>query len=54
MDVICCFINQSWRFMDAYRKGLTGDTAAWTVHKQKGHCAVSEAAMRALEKSAAK
>jgi hypothetical protein len=39
--------------MDAYRKGLTGDTAAWAVHKQKGHCAVSEVAMRALEKAVA-
>jgi hypothetical protein len=39
--------------MDAYRKGLTGDAAAWAVRKQKGHRAVSEAAMRALEKAAA-
>ena len=33
-DVICRFINRSWRFMSAYRKGLTGNAAAWAVRKQ--------------------
>jgi hypothetical protein len=50
-EVIRRFINRSWRFMDAYRKGLTGDAAAWVVRKQKGHRAVSEAAMSAFEAS---
>ena len=27
--------------MNAYRKGLTGAAAAWAVHKQKQHRAVS-------------
>ena len=42
------FINHSWRFIDTYNKGLTGEAAAWVV-KQKGHRSVSENAMKALE-----
>ena len=38
-----------WRFIDAYRNGLTGWAAAWVVRKQKGHQSVSEKAMKALE-----
>jgi hypothetical protein len=49
-EIIWKFINRSWRFIDAYyRKGLTGEAAAWAVHKQKSHRAVSESAMKALE-----
>ncbi|KXN88383.1 hypothetical protein AN958_07392, partial [Leucoagaricus sp. SymC.cos] len=44
-DVICRFINRSWRFMSAYHQGLTGKAAEWAVHKQKGHWAVSHSAM---------
>lgn len=47
--VIRQFVNRSWRFMDAYRKGLTGDAAVWVVKAQEGHRRVSEQAMRALE-----
>ena len=39
--------------MEIYRflqKGLTGEAAVWVVKKQKGHGAVSEKAMKALEK----
>jgi hypothetical protein len=49
-DVIEKYINRSFRFMDAYRKGLTGASALWVVRKQKSHRRVSEAAMKALEK----
>jgi hypothetical protein len=45
-EIIQKFINWSWRFIDAYRKGLTGEAAA---RKQKSHRAVSESAMKALE-----
>jgi hypothetical protein len=48
-NVIQRFINRSWRFIDAYKKGLTGEAAAWVVRKQKSHISVSEAAMKALE-----
>ena len=48
-DVIRWFINRTWRFIYAYRKGLTGVAAAWVVQKQKGHRSVSEGAMKALE-----
>jgi hypothetical protein len=44
--IIQKFINRSWRFIDAYRKGVTGEAAAC---KQKSHRAVSESAMKALE-----
>ena len=48
-EVIWRFINWSWRFIDAYRNGLTGWVAAWVVRKQKGHRSVSEKTMKALE-----
>ena len=48
-NVIRRFINRSWRFIDAYKKGLTGEAAGWVVRKQKSHRSVSEAAMKALE-----
>jgi hypothetical protein len=44
-DVIRKFVNRSWCFMDAYRKGLTRDAAAWAVKQQKGHRKVSQQAM---------
>jgi hypothetical protein len=49
VDVIRRFVNRSWRFMDAYRKGLTGKAAAWAVKKQKGHRSVSQQAYMHLE-----
>ena len=48
-DVLRCFINRSWRFMSAYRWGLTGKAAEWVVKKQRGHRSVSEEAYRAFE-----
>ncbi|TFK91730.1 hypothetical protein K466DRAFT_482133 [Polyporus arcularius HHB13444] len=48
-DVIRRFINRSWRFMDAYRQGLTGKAAEWAVRKQKSHRQVSRTAMMHLD-----
>jgi hypothetical protein len=48
-EVIRQFVNCSWRFMDAYRKGLRGEAAVWAVKAQKGHHRVSERAMMSLE-----
>ncbi|KIJ93482.1 hypothetical protein K443DRAFT_112012, partial [Laccaria amethystina LaAM-08-1] len=45
VKVIRQFINRSWRWMSAYRMGLTGSVAQWAVRKQKGHRSVSRAAM---------
>jgi hypothetical protein len=53
-EVIRRFINRAWRFMDAYRLGLTGKAADWAVKKQKGHRCASETAMAALEALAKK
>ena len=49
LDTIRKFINRGWRFMDAYRKGLTGKMAAWAVKKQKSHHAVSEVTMATMD-----
>ena len=49
VEVIRRFINRSWRFMSAYRKGLTGKAAEWAVQKHKGHRAVSNSAMKHLD-----
>ncbi|OAX33306.1 hypothetical protein K503DRAFT_664982, partial [Rhizopogon vinicolor AM-OR11-026] len=35
VEVIRRFINRSYRFMSAYRLGLTGKAAEWAVRKQK-------------------
>jgi hypothetical protein len=43
--VIRQLFNRSWRFMAAYRQGLTGKAADWAVHKQKSHWKVGERAM---------
>ena len=48
-EVIQKFINRSWRIVDSYRKGLTGEAVVWVVKKQKGHQAMSKKAMKALE-----
>jgi hypothetical protein len=48
-DVIRRFVNRLWRFMSAYRKGLTGKAAAWAVRKQKKHRTVSQAAMMSID-----
>ncbi|KIL70111.1 hypothetical protein M378DRAFT_96383, partial [Amanita muscaria Koide BX008] len=48
-DVIRRFINRSFRFMSAYRKGLTGKAAAWAVRKQRQHRQVSNSAMMSIE-----
>ncbi|KAF9489413.1 hypothetical protein BDN71DRAFT_1529516 [Pleurotus eryngii] len=49
VEVIRRFVNRSWRFMSAYRCGLTGRVAEWAVRKQKGHHTVSGLAMLAIE-----
>jgi hypothetical protein len=51
VTVIRRFINRSWRFMDAYRRGLTGTAAEWAVKKKKQHRSVSNRAFDALEES---
>jgi hypothetical protein len=48
-DIIRRFFNQSWRFMDTYRKGLTGKAAEWAVRQQRSHRRVGQGAMMSLE-----
>jgi hypothetical protein len=48
-DVIRRFFNRSWRFMDAYRMGLSGRAAEWAVNKQKSHRRVGAQAMKFIE-----
>ena len=49
VDVIRRFFNHSWRFMSAYRQGLTGKAAEWAVRKQKSHRRVGQQAMMSIE-----
>ena len=44
-EVIQRFFNCSWRFMHAYRQGLTGKAAEWAVWKHKSHCRVGPQVM---------
>jgi hypothetical protein len=48
-EVIQHFINQSWWFMSAYHKSLTGAAATWAVRKQKQHQAVNQSVMMAID-----
>jgi len=48
VDVLRRFINRSWCFISAYRKGLNGEAAAWAVRKQKQHRSVSQSAMDSI------
>ena len=49
VDVIRRFFNRSWRFMSAYRRGLTGKAAEWAVRQQKSHRRVGQRAMMLIE-----
>ena len=48
-ETIQRFCNQSWRFISAYRIGLTGKAAAWAIRKQKGHRTCLRRAMAHLD-----
>ena len=37
LESIRKYARRAWRFMDAYRKGLTGVEALYTVKKYKSH-----------------
>jgi hypothetical protein len=43
------FARKSWRYMDAYKKGLKGRTAEWAVNKYKSHRHLSENIENILE-----
>jgi hypothetical protein len=49
VTVIRRFFNRSWRFMDAYRKGVTGRAAEWAVQEQKSHRKISNRVMLSLD-----
>ena len=42
------YANRSLRFMDAYRKGLNGNQAAWASKKYKGHRTIPESILEEL------
>ncbi|RDB19555.1 hypothetical protein Hypma_013355 [Hypsizygus marmoreus] len=42
------FATRSLRFMDAYRKGLTGSQAAWAAKKYRGHRTIPETILHTL------
>jgi hypothetical protein len=51
--LICCdrFFIRSLRFMDAYRKGLNGQQAAWATKKYHGHRVLPAGIMDELDKA---
>lgn len=40
---------RSFRFMDAYRKGLNGNQAAWACKKYRGHRVIPDTILKDLE-----
>jgi hypothetical protein len=49
VDTLRRFCNRTFRFIDAYCKGLSVKAAAWCVKKQRRHRTISEEAMKAFE-----
>ena len=45
------FARKSWRYMDAYNKGLEGRTAEWAVSKYKSHRRLPENIEKIMEQS---
>ncbi|KZT23590.1 hypothetical protein NEOLEDRAFT_1095990 [Neolentinus lepideus HHB14362 ss-1] len=45
------FANRSRRFMDAYRKGLSGRQAAWANSKYHGHRILPQDILAELDKA---
>ena len=45
------FANRSYRFMDAYSKGLNGRQAAWAAKRYRGHRVLPMSIMDELEKA---
>ncbi|KAF9521503.1 hypothetical protein CPB83DRAFT_778618, partial [Crepidotus variabilis] len=45
------YATRSLRFMDAYRKGLTGNQAAWASKKYRGHRRIPETILEDLVKA---
>ena len=43
------FARKSWRYMDAYDKGLEGQVAEWAVNKFKSHRRIPENIERLIE-----
>ncbi|PKC07749.1 hypothetical protein RhiirA5_479009 [Rhizophagus irregularis] len=43
------FARKSWRYMDAYNKGLEGRTAEWAVNKYKSHRRLPENIERLMD-----
>lgn len=48
-DTMRRFCNRTFRFLDAYDRGLSAKAAAWCVKKQKGHRSISEAVMKEFD-----
>ncbi|ETW78263.1 hypothetical protein HETIRDRAFT_55506, partial [Heterobasidion irregulare TC 32-1] len=49
VEVICCFFNRSWHFIDIYCRGFTRKAVEWAICKQKSHCTVSQSAIMSIE-----
>ncbi|KAJ8090988.1 hypothetical protein PM082_024912 [Marasmius tenuissimus] len=45
------FATRSLWFMDAYRKGLNGNQAAWAARKYRGHRVIPEIILEELDKN---
>ncbi len=41
-EKIRCYARKTWRFMDAYRKGLTGLEILYAVKKYRSHRQIPE------------
>ena len=50
MITIRRFARKAWRYMDLYRKGITGKLAEYATKKYKSHCCIPEYVLLELNK----
>jgi hypothetical protein len=49
IDTLRRYCNRAFRFIDAYKKGLSVKAAAWCVRKQSGYRAILEAIIKEFD-----
>ncbi len=51
LATMCWFATRSFRFIDAYAKGLNGKQAAWAARMYRGHRVLPNSLLKDLEKA---
>ena len=49
LTIIRWYARKAFRYMDAYRKGLTGKAAEFAVKKYHSHCRIPESVLQSID-----